>query len=59
MLAEFANGVGLAESVRVVHQRRYKAERPEIRVVPKGKFLKLDTIEAVVHALFGEVETPE
>ena len=37
----------------------YKAERPEIRVVSKAKFLKLDSIEAVVHALFGEVETPE
>jgi len=35
----------------------HKAERPEIRVVPKGKFLKLDSIEAVVHALFGEVQS--
>lgn len=31
----------------------YKAERPMIRVVPKGKFRKLETIEEVAERLFG------
>lgn len=31
----------------------YKAERPMIRVVPKGRFTPLDTIEDVLSALFG------
>ena len=32
----------------------HKAERPNLRLVPKGRFERLDTMPAVVDRLFGQ-----
>ncbi|MDF1822272.1 MAG: hypothetical protein P1U64_11890 [Alcanivoracaceae bacterium] len=37
------------------NQDGYKAERPNIRTLPKGRFEKLNTVEQVYTALFGSL----
>ena len=36
----------------------HKAERPNIRVVPKGRFDRIETVAGVVQRLFGVVKEP-
>ncbi|HZL25902.1 MAG TPA: hypothetical protein VFC39_05165 [Acidobacteriaceae bacterium] len=33
-----------------------KAERPEHRIIPLGKFVKLDSLDEVLHHLFGQLK---
>jgi hypothetical protein len=37
---------------------REKASRPAHRVIPKSHFARLDTIDAVIQKLIGDVTSP-